>query len=402
MNNCIVYIGDFDLRNENVQAHLVRNNGEIFASLEYKIVYIGVNRELKTFGELKSLPPLYFFGDLYYEVPNTFNHLGVIKCLSVCDFIINMLDEISENYNIKYVMTYQSPTYAIALTKIIKWSRKNGSKYIVNSADLPIFELQSRLQRYVMKLNWDYLHRVNYDAADGIVAVSQYIQKFYYKVNRASIVVPPLFMRNDPTLKIKKQDIPCFVYAGTPFVITGHEANPGGMKDRLDYIVDLMIELQKSNILFNFKIIGITKEDYVQSVPRHYDFCNSNRCIQFLGKLSHENTIDEIKKADFSINYRDINLMTQAGFSTKIVESVSLGTPVVINSISDTFLYLENGIDAFELSGNLNTDTQVLSDLCKMSAEDRMTLKTKLFKKNIFAPKNYIQNFKTFFETLDG
>ena len=33
LTKCIVYIGDFDIRNENVQSHLVRNNGKIFNEL---------------------------------------------------------------------------------------------------------------------------------------------------------------------------------------------------------------------------------------------------------------------------------------------------------------------------------------------------------------------------------
>ena len=44
MDSCIVYIGDFDFRNENVQAHLVKNNGKVLNSLGYHIEYIGINR----------------------------------------------------------------------------------------------------------------------------------------------------------------------------------------------------------------------------------------------------------------------------------------------------------------------------------------------------------------------
>lgn len=401
-NKCIVYIGDFDLRNENVQAHLVRNNGKILTSLGYIVAYIGVNRKKTSFQEIAELSKLHLNDDeMYFELPNTLNLKGLTKYRRLCKSITRFLDGFSNNYCVKYVVSYQSPTYAVAIKKIAKWSHKNGAKYIVNSADLPIFELQSPIKGFVMKHNWDYLHKVTNKYADGVIAVSKYIDSFYKKKGRPSIIVPPLFDTKPIEFEAQPNPVPTFVYAGLPFIITGHEALTSGMKDRLDLIVDLFTELSKSGVPYIFQIIGISKEDYLDSVPRHRDALSSESRISFWGRLNHKETLSFIKQADFSINYREENLMTKAGFSTKIVESISVGTPVIINSISDIFVYLQNGKDAFMLSDSFNDNVNVLKLLCGCFPEQRLAFKRNLFEKRIFDVENYVDSINSFFESVD-
>ena len=401
MKKCIVYIGDFDFRNENVQAHLVKNNGKIFNLLGYQTAYIGVNRDKISFEELVELPPVILpDGGIYYELPNTLNLSGTLKCPGVCRRIIQMLNNLKKEYCIESIISYQSPTYAIAIKRVAKWCRKNAVNYVVNCADLPIFDLQSTLRKIVMKRNWNYLHRVNHRYADGIIAVSRYIDEFYKKEGRPSIVVPPLFDEKQSSFDGALNDIPTFLYAGIPFVVTGHEAAPEGMKDRLDLIVDRFLALSAESVSYRFQIVGISKEDYLASVPRQREALMRENQIEFLGRKTHAETLFLIRQADFSINFRDENLMTKAGFSTKIVESISSGTPVVINDISDTFLYLKDGQDAFMLRGSAAEDHEILKMLCALSAEERLARKKTLFSKKLFDLSNYTDVFASFFARL--
>ncbi len=397
MKKCIVYIGDFDLRNENVQAHLVRNNGKIFSALGYEIAYIGVHREKNSHTELAGLSPVALpEGERYFELPNTLNLPGVARCRGICRQIIGILNELKGKYSICHVITYQCPTYAVAIKQIAKWCGRNQVSYIVNCADLPIFDLQSPVKKAVMKWNWRYLHRVNHKYADGVIAVSQYIDEFYRKDGRPSIVVPPLFETDRLEFNATPNELPTFIYAGTPFVLTGHEAAPSGMKDRLDGIIDRMIALSATGVRYQFQIVGIDKEAYLCGVPRHREALEKERQIEFLGRQPHAKALALLKQADFSINYRDENLMTKAGFSTKIVESISVGTPVIINRISDTFHYLEDGRDAFALSGEAEKDEKLLVELCALSKEERLSLKRQIFERRIFDLSHYVWIFESF------
>lgn len=401
MDNAVVYIGDFDFRNENVQSHLVKNNGKILNFLGYHVEYIGVDRKEGSFEKISALPPVRpDNGNRYYELPETLNIKGLFNTPAVCRAIIARLDELKKQYKISHVITYQSPTYAVVLKKIVTWCRKNNAAYIVNCADLPIFKLQSLLRRIVMNVNWSYLHRINRKYADGVIAVSDYIADFYSKPERPVAVIPPLSDVSPQRTDIDSNEIPTFIYAGTPFVITGKAADPKGMKDRLDFIVDIMLKLEDKNVPFRFDIAGITLEDYCMCIPRHEKRVKASENIVFRGRQSHADTLTRLANADYMINYRDKNLMTVAGMSTKVVESVSVGTPVVMNDIGDTFRYLEDGVSGIRLSGNIGKDAATLETLCRKSAADRMKNKEKTRSKRVFSTERYVQGMQTFLEQV--
>lgn len=397
----IVYVGDFDLRNENVQSFLVKNNAKIFNALGFRVLYVGINTKATEFKEIEMLPPLQIENDnLYLELPTTLSFQGIGKIKSIKNSIISKLNDIKVLGTVSYIVTYQSPSYATVLNDIAKWSKKEGIPYIVNSADLPTFTLQPLYRRLVMKANWDYMHYINKKYSCGIIAVTKYIENFYKSNGVNSIVVPPLFARSTTDYwQPKINDKTTFVYAGVPFKFIGKKVNPKGMKDRLDRIIDIFSTLS-NNIDYKFIIVGIEKDEYLMGVPRQTSFLNNCEKIQFLGKKNHSDTMDYVLNADFTINYRDKCLMTEAGFSTKIVESVSLGTPVIINDISDNFKYLCQNRTGFKLSGNINEDSDLICMLCQLTAEKRQELKMETHKENPFEYRKYIPVFDKFLKSI--
>ena len=172
------------------------------------------------------------------------------------------------------------------------------------------------------------------------------------------------------------------------------------MKDRLDYIIDLFVELEKKQVDFRFIIIGINQEDYLKCVPRHKEILKVSHNIEFRGHENHTETMRQVALADFTINYRDKSRMTEAGMSTKIVESISVGTPVIINNTSDTFKYLEEGITGFEIKNNFNADTKKISTLCQLSKKQREKLKCQCYESRIFAIETYVKRLENFLTDL--
>lgn len=399
---CIVYIGDFDFRNENVQSHLVKNNGKVLKKIGYDISFIGINRECTELSDDEfNKKKIYNVGD-YFELPNTLNLKGIFKYNIICSKILTLLEKIASERTIEYVITYQAPTYSAVLKKIITWCANNQIKYIVNCADLPIFSMQPIIKRMVMSINWKYMHYVNKKYSDGIIAVSTFVEKFYFKENRKSIVIPPLFDQKDILCQKQnnEESVPIFLYAGCPFATKNHKIKTSSMKDRLDYIIDLFAELDKKRVDFQFIIIGISKADYLKCVPRHKETLKFTHKIEFRGRENHNETMRQVALADFTINYRDKSRMTEAGMSTKIVESISVGTPVIINNTSDTFKYLEEGITGFELKNNFNADTKKIYELCQLSKEQREKLKCKCYKSRIFDIETYVTRFENFLKDL--
>ena len=393
-NNTIVYIGDFDFRNENVQSHLVKNNARILTSIGYDVRYIGIDKTNTDFNSLDTVKP---DNNGYLELPNTLNVAGWFKRKTVCKKIIAQLEEIDREKKISHIITYQSPTYAVVLKTIAVWCKNNRVAYIVNCADLPVFDSQPLVRRVVMKWNWRTIHQINKQRADGIIAVSRYIEAFYSKRGQKSIVVPPLFDENAYQWNVTTRNgVVSFIYAGTPFINLNKRVNPKGMKDRLDKIVDLFLALTEKGIAFAFQIVGITKEEYTVAVPRHKKVLETNDQIRFLGRLSHIQTLELVSNADYSINFRDLNEMTKAGFSTKIVESISVGTPIISNDVGDVSLYLEEGVSWIRLTGDNQKDCKQLADLTFLSAEERTKNKAVTKQKRVFSIDRYIQTMKTF------
>lgn len=371
---CVIYIGDFDLRNENVQAHLVKNNAKIINRLGYKVFFIGVNRDANTLKEVETFSKFDIGEDgLYLELPNTLSLKGLLEYRKVAARIFLFMDEIALSNDVKFVISYQSPTYAIVLKRVALWCKAREAKYIINSADIPIFDAQPLFRRIVMKWNWRCMHNINKKYSDGLIAVSRYIDKFYHKDGMPSVIIPPLF---DDYAEdgFKLADKITFVYAGTPFVLNKN-IKISGMKDRLDKIIDYCLRLSDEGVEYRLLVIGITKDLYVTCIPRHKGALDNNNDILFMGRRSHADTIAAVKDADYMLNIRDVNVMNEAGLSTKLVESVSLGTPVVMNSVGDSFLYLREGVTGYELKGDTKGDVAVLGALCNRTKEERMALK---------------------------
>lgn len=86
-------------------------------------------------------------------------------------------------------------------------------------------------------------------------------------------------------------------------------------------------------------IIGITKQQYEKLYSKQAPEVGVN----FLGRISHKEAIQQIKSADWSIIIRDNNKVVRAGFPTKIVESITCGIPVIANEFSNITDYLDDG-----------------------------------------------------------
>lgn len=400
----VVYIGDFDFRNENVQSFLVRNNGKILNQLGYSVRYIGINSNESRFRRVEELPNINLeSNNNYFELPNTLKFSGFFKQWRVNKIILSYLHTLFSTIGICFVISYQSPSFFYTIKKVARWCKAKGVKYIVNSADLPVFHQQSLLRQLIMWINWHYLHKINKRYADGVISVSTYIEAFYQKINCKYVVIPPLFdVAQYQFVDTKAGETTTFIYAGTPFKVTSKKVSVRGMKDRLDRIIDIFLELSRRGVPYVFKIVGITKEDYLKGVPRHINSLFFDEKVVFLGRFNHRDVLNIVADSDFSINYRDDSIMSRAGFSTKIVESISLGTPVVINQIGDAFNYLEEGISGFKLIGNLENDCRLLSSLCFLTKTEREALKEKVKRNKIFDIINYLSKFEQFMASLKG
>ena len=107
----VVYIGDFDCTNENVQWHFVSNNAKILNRLGYNVVFFGINRHIFdcSYQQKKRLAD----GNIYIELPNTLNLKGFFYRKSIYRLIENTLNKQKNKGLLKYVFSYQSPLFLL-------------------------------------------------------------------------------------------------------------------------------------------------------------------------------------------------------------------------------------------------------------------------------------------------
>lgn len=167
-----------------------------------------------------------------------------------------------------------------------------------------------------------------------VIAISRLLEN-HYKSRRLVVKRIPAVMDVNafPSTEYTSRKIIKVIYAGSP-----------GKKDALHLIIQGFASLPLSiRNRFCYKIIGVTKEE----------FADNNKLLEipsnvvFMGKVTREKVIEELNTADFTTFMRDSRLrFVNAGFPSKLAESMSAGVPVITNLTSDLSEYLVNGVNS--------------------------------------------------------
>ena len=124
---------------------------------------------------------------------------------------------------------------------------------------------------------------------------------------------------------------------------------PYALKEKLDTIVSAIETVsQEQNVVLN--VVGVTEQQFVELYNWTGDVPIA---VKFWGRVEHKQVIKIVKSSDWAIILRDNNRVVKAGFPTKVVESISCGTPVLVNHFSNIEDYLNNENSIFTSMSNL-------------------------------------------------
>lgn len=308
----ILYIGGFVLPDRNAAAQRVIAIGKGFQKLGHQVFYLN-------YSDLVTEPRWSIYSGFdCYDMPKRgmYQHLTNIK-----DAIA-----IIEEKQVTTVIAYNYP--AIGLCKLISWCHKHGVKCYADSTEWYVAQ-GNLIFRVIKTLDTEWRMRLLHRKMDGVIAISDYLYG-YYKDKVHTVKIPPTIDAQDDKWNVqpieRESDKTVFVYAGSPT----------SQKERLDLILEAAASVP-ARCGIELRVIGITKEQYEfiygAKAPEGY--------VIFLGRISHKEVIREVTSADWSIIIRDNNKVVQAGFPTKVVESISCGTPVIANDFSNIKDYLD-------------------------------------------------------------
>lgn len=372
----IVYLGGFELPDRNAAAQRVISNGKLFKSIGYDVKYIGVSKKNNKNNHVGM------FESWDIEYPSNLKEW--IKYLTSIKEVEKILNEI-ERIDIIICYNYQ----AIAMYKLKKFCEKRGIKIISDCTEWYQGEgniIMRTIKNIDTTIRMKYIHK----KINGVITISEYLSN-YYK-DRKVLELPALVDINEEKWKCNeedKNDIITFNYAGSP----------GKNKDKINEVIEVLSREKYVNYKFLFKIIGITEKQYLDMYPYHFKEVEKIRTkLLFLGRVSHENAIKEVKESDYTIFIREDNRVTKAGFPTKFSEAFSCGVPVITTKSSNLNRYLIHGDNGYfiEFENLMLSLDEVLTDCIVNNKRLRITEK----EKNIFDFNNYKNSAREFFEGM--
>lgn len=381
MKTTIFYIGNFDLPDSNAAGKRVYGNALILEKLGYEVVVIGKHKEASS----PIMPIQYSSNIKFYSFPN----VSLLKTNEYMKFLVSI---ISSEGKPAIIIRYGSPGLAAFDKKVNFYCKKENIKVVADVVDWLPSAASSHIFNIIKSIDTFLEKAVFNKKSDGIIAISSYLDSYYKKAGCKTVIIPPVvhqYIENTTVNRVLR-----LIYAGVPFRIGRPVKNPSEVKDRLDLAVMAVIETAKRGANVVLEVYGITKEQYITAYPSHQSLLNcseGSKAVIFLGRKDMKEVQERVNQADFSILLRDRNRATMAGFPTKIVESLSCGTPVITTDTSDIGKYVLQGVNGYivEIStGSILIDQLV--EIFNTGSENIITMKENCYRQQSFMISNFI------------
>jgi len=222
------------------------------------------------------------------------------------------------------------------LSRLIPWCRANQKPLIVDVVEwydarhvlggpLGPFHLSSEL---AMR----YFHV----KAKNLIVISRYLENYYQKKGCRTIRIPPTLDVHTTSARLGVNPVSgplILAYTGVP-----------GKKDLLNNVVEALLQVDPNGHRICLVVAGPTSDDLFKFRSlRHFKSTSLPGCVKALGHLTHEEALNVVCEADFTVLLRPALRYAQAGFPTKVPESLAVGTPVICNITSDLGDYIRDG-----------------------------------------------------------
>ncbi|MFV9373595.1 glycosyltransferase [Citrobacter portucalensis] len=325
MSDLIFYIGPFSYPNGGAAARRIKGNISTLQELGYEVKIIDGDSDVcsKIDGDIT----VYSVG----ERPHA--SASILKKINQYFFIgQKSIDFIKRQKQLpRYIILYSG--YSPYLFRFLKFCNDNKIKLIFDCVEwyLPKSSCEYVYNAYYW--NIELAMRILIPKCDGVICISSYLENYYKLKACKTINIPPTLSIDDlPHKTIHEINGPIrLIYSGSP-----------GHKDLLQKIVDTVSQLSGK---FELDIVGVNG-------------VNSNN-VRYHGRVDHEESVRFVSDSHFSILFRPSNKTSQAGFSTKVVESMSCATPVITNNTGDLGKYINDGVNGYIFDG---FDNEILLD----------------------------------------
>lgn len=324
----ILYVGPFRLPDRNAAAQRVMANAKALRLLGYDVVLAETGDSEGHGGPAQRLPD--HEGFACFRLP--------MKEQPIVDhpqISIRQLQELLRTMeNPRAVIAYNYP--AVPLARLVLHCRRLG---IGCAADVTEWygndHLSSVLAKSIKWADTVIRMRIIHRRLDALLVISRYLEEFYRRSPGPQVVrAPPLVDAHDEKWA---QRTPPYESETLRLVFAG---STSAAKERLDRTVAAVVQAALT-IPVHLDVVGVTAGQFEKLYPStarpHPDL------VTFHGRVSHQDALTWVAQADYSVIARDRSRVTDAGFPTKFVESITLGTPALVSPHPDMSTILTNG-----------------------------------------------------------
>ncbi len=186
------------------------------------------------------------------------------------------------------------------------------------------------------RLDVEMTLRVLVPRAGNVIAISSFFERYFASLGSTVVRVPPLVDISDP----KWQPQPPI---SSPERLRLAFVGSAGRKDLVVNAIRGLALLGPRAQACELTITGPSHQELRTNLKDDSGLLErlgpSLRCD---GRLPHRHALRQLAQADFSVLLRPDLRFAQAGFPTKLVESLASGVPVICNLTSDIGLYVRD------------------------------------------------------------
>lgn len=229
------------------------------------------------------------------------------------------------------------------LTRLIPLARQRGIPLVIDvtewyeSSHLPggrwgPFALANRLS-----MGWLA------SKADGVIPISRFLENHFSSKGVPTLRIPPLFDIEDRAgVSFNRHEPLTLCYVGSP-----------GLKDRqsISNLILLPGTLGCTSDQLRVHIVGVDQTAAAALLSDEARAAIEHECLVFHGHLMSPSARKIIVESHFSVLQRAPQRYAQAGYPSKVPESLLLGTPVMANLTSDLADVLVDGKNSVILTG---------------------------------------------------
>lgn len=378
----VIYIGTVFLPDKNAAAQRAMMICNSYKVIGRTPIIIGVNENDGT--DLLSSYCEYN-GIATYSMKYPYTNSEWLRRFYDISSIVTVIEKYgANNIDSLIIMDYMAP----ALWRVMKYCSKRNIRVVIDTVDWfskSLYKFPKNIIKDIdTKIRMKYLH----NKTKYMITISEYLFNYYKDtVPNISLIPATINMRDEKWSKVQK-------YTGNEIRTFGYAGDPGKrfQKERLDWMIKVINELNQEGKRCRLKIAGINKEDLIGfsdllSLP----YVSEN--VEFLGKISHGDSLDMIASCDFSVIIRENILLNKAGFPTKLSESFGCGTPVIATPSGDVGKYINNEFNGFlTTSFTYESLKELIEKVMDIDKEVLFTMHDKTRKENPLRYQNYTDN----------